>query len=155
MALPLALFALVLLSMLVMAFLSMSTMEPYISGNLNDETRALYLADAGLEWAFDALRTNPDWSSILTTDAGVMATNSRLPGLAIDFGIFTVTVRNDNHANDRAITGVAVDRGGGTTDTNGIVIVTSTGTFKGVSRQIEVVIDRNSVPPALRNWREL
>ncbi len=48
-ALPLALFALVMLSGLLLAFLTMSGMEPRIAANLNDVTRARYAAEAGLQ----------------------------------------------------------------------------------------------------------
>ena len=54
-ALPLALFALMMLSGLLLVFLSMAGMEPSIAANLSDATRARYLADGGIEWAFDTL----------------------------------------------------------------------------------------------------
>ena len=54
-ALPLALFVLVMLSGLLLAFMTMSGMEPSIAANLNDVIRARYVAESGLEWAFDQL----------------------------------------------------------------------------------------------------
>ncbi|MGH7362035.1 MAG: hypothetical protein ACREJI_10540, partial [Candidatus Methylomirabilales bacterium] len=47
-ALPLALFALVMLSGLLLAFLSMAGMEPTIAANHTDVTRARYAAEAGI-----------------------------------------------------------------------------------------------------------
>ena len=139
-ALPLALFVLVMLSVFLLAFLSMGSMEPQISRNLNDTTRARYLADAGIEWAFDALATAPSINALLAANGGALATNVALPGLAAQtFGTFSVTVRNDNQAGDTQITGVALDPGNNTTDNNNIIIVTATGTYNGVARQIQVV----------------
>lgn len=58
-ALVLALIALVALMGFLLAFLSMAAMEPRISANLYDTARAPYLADAGIEWAFDQLAAAP------------------------------------------------------------------------------------------------
>jgi Tfp pilus assembly protein PilX len=68
-ALPLALFALVMLSGLLLVFLSMAGMEPSIATNLSDVTRARNLAEAGIEWAFDALAAAPNLNGLLTTNA--------------------------------------------------------------------------------------
>jgi Tfp pilus assembly protein PilX len=76
-ALPLALFALVMLSGLLLVFLSMAGMEPSIATNLSDVTRARNLAEAGIEWAFDALAAAPNLNGLLTTNGGVMAIHSR------------------------------------------------------------------------------
>jgi len=46
-ALPLALFALVGLTGMALVFLTMAGMDPQVSRNLSDTTRARYLADAG------------------------------------------------------------------------------------------------------------
>lgn len=74
-----------------------------------------------------------------------------LPGLGAGTGTFSVTIRNDSigpgggYAGDQVLTGVPVDGGGKFTDTNGIVIVQSTGTFGGATRQITAVIQRNTL----------
>ena len=162
-ALPLALFALMMLSGLLLAFLSMAGMEPSIAANLSDATRARYLADGGIEWAFDRLVTAPmtgpgSWDDILK-NGGTMATDQTFPGLPVTAGIFTVTIRNDNQAGDNQITGLpacptsaplcspdgGVAGGNPTTDSNGVLIVTATGTYNGVQRQIQVVM---TAPPA-------
>lgn len=149
-ALPLAMFLLVGLTGLLVVFVSMAGTDPAVSANLNDTTRSRYAADAGIEWAFDQLvqRTALDPMSnfkavvtaILNNNGGVMATNMSLPGLTPTFGAFSVTARNDNLANDNQITGQPVDPGGPNTDTNDVVILTATGTFNGVTRQIQQVV---------------
>jgi len=56
-ALPLALFALVMLSGLLLAFLSMAGMEPVIAQNHASSSKAFYIADAGIEHALDGLQS--------------------------------------------------------------------------------------------------
>ncbi|MBI3030694.1 MAG: hypothetical protein HYY64_14405 [Candidatus Rokubacteria bacterium] len=146
-ALPLALFAVVMLSGLLLTFLTMAGMEPTIAANLHDTARARYMAEAGIEWAFDQLMLDSNWSGVLVTNGGTMANNMAVPGLPATNGTFSATARNDNQPNDNQITGQAVDPGNNTTDTNGAVIVTATGTVNGVSRQIQGVVSR--VPLAI------
>lgn len=152
-ALPLALFALVMLTGLLLAFLSMAGMEPSMAANLSDVTRGRYLADAGIEWAFDQLANNTNWNTFLTTGGGVMANNMTFPGLTAAAGTFTVRVRNDVQAGDTVLTGQgALDAGGANNDTNGIVIATATGTYQQVTRQIQVVVRRLALPPLPGTW---
>ena len=171
-ALPLALFALVMLTGLLLAFLSMAGMEPSMAANLSDLTRARYMADAGVEWAYDQLAAAPlsgtgSWSDTLAK-GGKMATNQALPGLPASFGTFTITMRNDTLAGDNQITGLAACNAQGATDcgpllptttndNNLIVIVTATGTLNGgtpnqVQRQIQVVVKRIPLPPFPGTW---
>ncbi len=156
-ALPLALFALVMLSGLLLALLSMGGMEPQVAANLTDVTRARYVAEEGIEWAFDQIKANPSWSGLLlgtdgranTTDDGWLTTNMLLTGLTASSGTFSVQVRNDWQPGDRTLTGaVQLDPGGQNDDQNGILIVTATGNLlNGTSRQIQVVIRRIQIPP--------
>ncbi|MBI1727471.1 MAG: pilus assembly PilX N-terminal domain-containing protein [Candidatus Rokubacteria bacterium] len=149
-AAPLAMYTLVLLSVLMLAFVSMAAQEPQVSRNLVDMTQARYAADAGVEWAFDTLVATPNWSTILQTGGGSMVSNQTLPGLTAAFGTYTVVARNDTLAGDRVITGQAtldVAPGSATVDNNGILILTSTGTVNGVTRQIQVVVRRLQLPP--------
>ena len=159
-ALPLALFALVMLSGLLLAFLSMAGMEPTIAANLSDVARARYMADAGIEWAFDQLVTNTGWNQILATNNGVMGNNLTLPAPLNNaaLGTFTAQVRNDNQAGDAALTGLAACNAQGasdcgpnlptaTNDNNGAVILTASGTYRGGTRQIQVVLRRVNLPP--------
>ena len=74
-----------------------------------------------------------------------------LPGLTSAMGTFAVTIRNDSiaagggYAGDQVLTGVPVDGGGKFSDTNGIVILTATGTYGTATRQITAVISRNTL----------
>lgn len=166
-ALPLALFALVMLTGLLLAFLTMAGMEPEMAANLSDVARARYVADAGIEWAYDQLVTNTGWSNVLlgndlvtnTADDGVMTpVGIPAPLNTPNFGTFTVVVRNDNQNGDAALTGLAACNAGGasdcgpnlptkTNDNNGAVIVTATGTYRGITRQVQVVLRRVTLPP--------
>jgi len=74
-----------------------------------------------------------------------------LPGLTTAAGTFAVAIRNDSiaaqagYAGDQILTGQPVDPGGKYVDTNGIVIITATGTFGGATRQITAVLSRNTL----------
>ncbi|HET8578173.1 MAG TPA: hypothetical protein VFO18_13830 [Methylomirabilota bacterium] len=147
-AAALSLYVLVILSMMLMAFLSMAATEPQVSRNHADLTQARYVAEAGIEWAFDTLVQTVDWSTPLAA-GGTMIAGQTLPGLTAASGTFTVIARNDTLAGDTQMTGqVALDpSGSATVDGNGILIVTSSGTVNGVTRQIQVVIHRLQLPP--------
>lgn len=142
--LPMALFALVMLTGLLVVFLTMGGMETSVAANLDDVTRSRYVAESGLEWAFDQLvlaAALPNgWNNVLSTNSGQMATGMALPGLAATSGTFSVTVRNDNLPNDNLLTGQAVDWGTATNDTNQVVILSSVGTYNGATRQIQQVV---------------
>jgi hypothetical protein len=154
-AAPLAMYTLVLLSVLLLAFVSMAAQEPQVSRNLSDMTQARYAADAGVEWAFDTMVATPNWSTIIQGSGGPclstpMVSNQTLPGLTAAFGTYTVVARNDTCNGDTAITGQAtvdVAPGSPTVDNNGILILTSTGTVNGVTRTIQVVVRRLQLPP--------
>ncbi|MFZ1058894.1 MAG: hypothetical protein WAP47_06855 [Candidatus Rokuibacteriota bacterium] len=143
-AFPLALFALVLLTGMLLVFLTMGGMETSIATNLDDVTRARYVAESGLEWAFDQLvlaAALPNgWNNLLSTNSGQMATGMPLPSLGPTSGSFSVTVRNDNLPNDNLLTGQAVDPGGATNDTNRVVILAALGTYNGATRQLQQVV---------------
>jgi hypothetical protein len=138
---------LVALMVMAMAFLSMAAMEPQISTNLNDAARARYVAEAGVEWAFQTLAATQSWSTVLE---GNLAAGMTMTGLTAASGTFTVVVRNDNQAGDTAFTGQAADPGlaGNTAiDSNNILIVTATGNFGTASRQVQAAIKRDGLPP--------
>jgi len=162
-ALPLALFALVSLTAFVLTFVSMGGMEPQVSRNLKDSSQARYSAEAGIESAFDQLANAPgtgvgSWTDLLSKNAVTgsnppahwltAANGVAMPGLATTFGTYTVQIRNDSVATDQALTGVAPELGVTNADNgNGVVIVTAAGTYNGVTRQIQVVMRRVSLPP--------
>src|SRR5437868_1202144 len=137
-AVVVSLIALVTLTALVLAFLAVSGFEPQIAANLTGATQARYVAEAGLEEAFDQLalllvnpaNTATAWDAALvgaTCAQGALAPNTQanqvLPGLTSASGTFTVRIRNDCQAADTSLTGVAVDAAA-TADTNSRVIVT-------------------------------
>jgi len=150
-ALVLALIVLVALTGLLLAFLSMAAMEPQIARNLTDVTQARYVAETGIEWAYDQLATAPatgpgSWNALLAA-GGTMATSQALPGLPATSGTFTVTLRNDTQPSDPQITGQpVVDPGGPANDTNGVVILNATGTVNGVTRTIQAAVTRLRLP---------
>lgn len=160
-ALPTTLLVALVLSSLAAAFLAVAGMEPTIAVNLRDEVRARHLADAGIDWALDRLSTTADWSPLLT--GGLLIGPTPLPGLAAAAGTVTVTVRNDDRPDDDRLTGVAVDAAGTGQDTNGVVVVTATGTVNGVSRDVEAVFRRGGDPAdttvaraaSVTHWKEM
>ena len=157
-AIVLAMVVLLALSTLVVAFLAVSAFEPQISANLTSGTQARYVAEAGIEAAFDYLANNTDWSVVLAAAGATCATggivptttaNNALPGLTSVSGTFTVRVRNDCLANDTLITGTTLDTangGGATVDTNSRLILTSVGTLGTATKTIKVVIRKATLP---------
>ena len=162
-ALVLALVVLLTLTGLVLAFLSASALEPHISRNHSHTVRARYVAEAGIEYAYDMLATNiGSWNDYLggatCAQGAILGTpNSSLPGLGSAYGAFTVRVRNDCNADDDTLTGLGLDTtiggcdvaapGSATHDGNCKVIVTSAGTIGSTTRTISVVISRIVIPP--------
>lgn len=159
-ALILALMILLTLTGLVLAFLSASGFEPQISRNHAETVRARYVAEAGIEYAYDTLASNVgSWNPYLvgaTCAEGTVlgAPDSNLPGLGSAHGTFTVRIRNDCKPGDEKLTGVALDTavgscdaatpGDATHDGNCKVIVTSAGTVGTTTLIITVVIARTA-----------
>ena len=160
-ALVLVLVLLLGLSGLVAAYLTVSRLEPQISRNLAAASRARYLAEAGIERGFNVLISTAEagggWSGLL---AGATTAHPWVPiaGLtntplgAGTAGTFSVTIRNDNGAADIPLTGLSATTRptmdtSPSVDANGTVIMRSAGTFRGLSRTIEVVVRRAEVPP--------
>lgn len=164
-----ALGALLLLTPLMLALLSMSAFESLISRNLVDASRALYAAEAGIEWGFNRLVNTRDWNVVLLGPDGIADTPddgqpTNVPGQntaallvpppdLLPWGTTMITVRNDNLVGDLAHTGQArlddggVPGGGKFLETNGIVIVTSTGTVNGAQRTIQATVRRDATGP--------
>jgi hypothetical protein len=155
-AVILAVLVLLALTALVAAFLAVSAFEPQISANLAAATQARYVAEAGIEAAFDGLANNPNWSLALagsscSANGGVLAPgtsmSATLPGLTVSAGRYTVRVRNDCFAGDATtsadslITGVPLDPTA-LVDTNNRLILISTGTFGTATRTIKVVVKK-------------
>lgn len=145
-ALALALVTLVGLSALALGILSISALDPQISRNQAEALRARYLAEGGIEHAFDTLaRTVGAWDAYLagaTCTTGVILTESALPGVSPAFGTFTVRVRNDCAVGDERMTAApretSVDAAG--RDTNGKLVVASTGVVGTTTHTVTAVI---------------
>ncbi len=60
-ALLLAIFSLIIISLLVTAFLEFTTIDLQIISNHLMRNQALYIADAGIEYAISQLRINNNW----------------------------------------------------------------------------------------------
>jgi hypothetical protein len=161
-ALPLAMILLMVLTLLTITFMSLGSVEPQISQNLSDGARARQLAESGIEWAMSTQIANNDLNGpnllggIMTTNGAcgtgntcrVLATAQALPGLTSTQGTFGVTLRNDINTNpgDQQLigTGLTVD-GSTSVDSNGVVILTSTGVYNGASRTITAVLQRGNL----------
>jgi Tfp pilus assembly protein PilX len=140
-ALALAMIILVIMTALALGLATMGGVESQISANQSAGARARQLAEAGIEFAFNSL-ANTDFSTKLAAGATLVPAGTPLPGLTAAYGTFTVTIRNDINASDALLTGTAADPGTATLDTNGVVILTSTGTAGGATRQITAVVKR-------------
>ena len=92
-ALPLALIALLILTMLVLTVLNLGAVEPTISRNLSDTARARHLAEAGIEWAFDCI-ADQDMSTFLAGPDNVQ--NNADDQLATSVAGQNIAARMDN-----------------------------------------------------------
>jgi Tfp pilus assembly protein PilX len=133
MALPLTLMLVMALMSLTMALLSYGTFEPAISRNLTDNSQARLAAEAGLERALDLLRNTTDWSQLVAsaTPENRTLAITQLSNVAVagsGGATFTVTVRNDTLTSDAFITGLTPVDTSVSSDQNGALIVTATGT---------------------------
>jgi Tfp pilus assembly protein PilX len=168
-ALVLGLMMLLALTGMLLAFLSVSALEPQISRNLADTARARYLAEAGLEVGFATLVNTGDavqsfspaittatagapWVTLVNNGTIAHVTSGGAGAEATFAGTYTVIVRNDSQNADSALTGQVA--GGNavpvetvTGDSNKLVIMRSTGTFNGATKTIEVVVRRAPLPP--------
>jgi Tfp pilus assembly protein PilX len=144
-ALVLALMVLVGVSATTLALLSISALEPQISRNHVDMVTARYLAEAGVEHAYDTLALNTGtWNEYLagaTCTVGAVFAEAALPEHTRGDSRFTVLLRNDCANGDERITGVPRDdTGDPTRDGNGKVVVVSTGIARRTTHTITAVI---------------
>jgi Tfp pilus assembly protein PilX len=163
-ALVLSLMMLLALTGMLLAFLSVSALEPQISKNMADTARARYLAEAGIEVGFNVLVNTADASSTFST--AITGANSSVPWVSLVSngtlasvtsggasaeatfaGTYNVVVRNDYQASDPNLTGSTNAGETLTADLNKIVIMRSTGSFNGATKTIEVVVRRAGLPP--------
>ena len=142
------------LTTITLALLSIGTLEPQISRNHLDLVRARYLAESGIEHAYDTLAANAGaWSRYLsgaTCTAGTLLADATLPGSPRSLGHFIVLLRNDCAPGDERFTGVPREDGiDPARETNGTVVASSTGVVARSQHTITAVIsdDRTSVDP--------
>jgi hypothetical protein len=133
-----ALGALLLLTPLVLALLSMGTVELLISRNLVEATQALFAADAGVEWAFNRLVNTPDWGALPLGPEALVLPNDLVPRARV-----SITVGKAPRANE--------------------LTITSTGVVNRAQRTIQAVIRRDPPTPSgapafdrhtVVSWRE-
>jgi Tfp pilus assembly protein PilX len=154
-ALVLALMVLVGLTVTTLALLSIGALEPQISRNHLDVVRARYLAEAGIEHAYDTLAVNAGaWSGYLTgatCTTGTLLADATLPERPRAHGHFVVLLRNDCAPGDERLTGVPTDDAmDPTRDGNGKVVASSTGVVARAHHTVTAVIsdDRISRDPS-------
>lgn len=151
-ALPLAFFALVILSTILLAFLSVALMEPQMSQANTESAAALQLANACVDLAYDELAGSQPWGGYL---AG--ATVERpwrdliawrtMPGLTSDFGECAAWIRNDIFdPDDRRMTGLERVDPRATRDENATVLLRASGRIHGVSRTLVFVVSAAYLP---------
>jgi Tfp pilus assembly protein PilX len=156
-ALVLTLLVLLGVGGLLAAYLAVSTIEPQISRNLAEASRARYLAEAGIERGFTVLIASADaaggWSGLLAgaTTARPWVALDGLTNAVLAGGRFSVMIRNDNGATDTPLTGLsattrpAMDTSP-TVDANTTLIMRASGTSNRATKTIEVVVRRAALP---------
>jgi Tfp pilus assembly protein PilX len=181
-ALILTLLVLLCLGGLLASYLAVSAVEPQISRNLASASRARYLAEAGIERGFNVLIATSDavtgWSGLLAsaTGASPWVGLAGLTNTTVGTGTVSVTVRNDNGIADMPLTGLSASTSpamdtSAAADANRMVIMRSAGRVDGVTKTIEIVVQRAAPPPSgaasaeplegvralhsITNWREI
>ena len=93
-ALLLALFTLIIISLLLISFLELTTTDLQIVSNHLTRDEALYIADAGVEYAVSQLRNNKNWQvSNETTPFPSGSSNTYAVTYPVDSGIIRSTGR--------------------------------------------------------------
>jgi hypothetical protein len=136
-ALVISLLVLALLSMLGVAFLSMSATEITIASNEVNASRAFFLTEAGVAIAKQTLRNTPDWDTVLTDPPTTTACPILVPA---SMGTCSYDFVNDT-----------ADGGGPTNDTNDFVIIQARGLSRTAAREVHLAFTRNAglpTPPA-------
>ena len=159
-ALALAMIILVIMTALAIGLAAMGGVEARISASQSAATRARLLAESGIEYGLLKLGGGVgggDFSSKLaagtslgSNERSLIAAGTTLPGLSSAYGTIAVSIRNDINAGDNLLTaagsGCATcalsEAGTATSDTNGVIIITSTGTVDGATRTVTAVVQR-------------
>jgi Tfp pilus assembly protein PilX len=163
-ALALAMIILVIMTALAIGLATMGGVEARISSSQSAATRARLLAESGIEYGLLKLSGGvggSDFSSKLaagtslgSNERSLIASGTTLPGLSSAYGTFAVSIRNDINTGDNLLTAAGSgcltcamsETGNATSDTNGVIIITSTGTVDGATRTITAVVQRGVLP---------
>jgi hypothetical protein len=120
-----------ILSIVGVSLLTISGTDISIAFNETNHSQAFYLAEAGVAEATRILRDSNDWDNQLTAPQPFPC-----PGLVpVGDGGCVFTVEND-----------AADAGGATNDTNDLVVVKATGTFRNAVKEVDVALTRLLLP---------
>jgi hypothetical protein len=127
-ALVIALLSTIILTVLGITFLTISGTGISIAYNETHHSQAFYLAEAGVAEAKRILRDSNDWDIELAGPQPLPCPAGLVPAME---GGCTFTVEND-----------AADPGGPTNDTNDLVIVKATSTFRTAAREVDIGLTR-------------
>lgn len=130
--LVIALLLTTVLSILGISFLTVSGQDLFIAFNETHDTQAFYLAESGVAEAKRILRDSNNWDNELTAPQPFTCPAGLVTPSA---GGCTFTVEND-----------AADPGGVANDTNDLVIVRATGTFRKAATEVDVALTRVLLP---------
>ena len=141
MVLIVALLVMTVLSLLGTSFLLISGAESGIATNLTNTMKAFDHADAGIEHAKRVL-PGTDLNTALA-NGGTLSFGASVPFAG---GTYQVVVSN----NTTTIGSISADPGGPTTDTDGRVVVTSTGTYRNALKVVQAVMEVPAIlsPPS-------
>jgi hypothetical protein len=143
-ALILALLVAAVCALIGMSFLASALNTNRIASNEQASARALSIAEAGIDRARLQLATG-DMNTVLGA-GGALFTNQSL-----DSGSYTVVVSN-NLAPRFPLGLIPADSGGATVDTDGYVVINSTGTLGNAQRQIEIIFRQSAHAYAYAVW---
>lgn len=131
-ALVIALLSTIILTVLGVTFLTISGTGISIAYNETHHSQAFYLAEAGVAEATRILRDSNDWDTELTAVPPFTCPPGLVPASE---GGCTFTVEND-----------AADPGGPTNDTNNLVVVKATSTYRTAAREVDIGLTRLLLP---------
>jgi hypothetical protein len=128
------------LTLLGVSFLSLAVTESTISRNLVNAAQAFGVAEAGLEHARVEL-LGADVTALLA-GSGTVTFTGYGPTVSFAGGTYRASVRN----NTAALGAFAADPGGASTDTDGRLLVTATGTYRTAQKVLEALVARPLFP---------
>ncbi len=151
-ALVVTLLVISLLTLVGVTFLTLSVTENTIAYNEVHTTRAFNVAEAGLAHARRELIT-ANVNAILASNPPLITFTAGGQNVIFAGGTYSVTVSN-NTAPTFPKGAIPADPGGATTDTDGIIVTTSTGTYRNASRTVEALLGPG-IPAAITTEKDL